>query len=83
MSLGASKKCQFGERCNRILCPYRHSEMKRNSIVDKEIVDHENSEKMENDKTADEIFPSQHQHPKKDSLKVRNVKTNLSVQTAL
>ena len=42
----ASKNCQFGEKCRRILCLYRHSEMKRNSIVDKEIDDLENSEKF-------------------------------------
>ena len=39
----ASKNCQFGQKCKRTLCPYRHLETKSNSIVDNEMDDLENS----------------------------------------
>ena len=71
MSLGVSFSTLYqrtGEKCKRILCPYRHSEMKRNSIFDKEIDDLEISEKMENDNTADENISFTTSTPKKDSL---------------
>ena len=70
----ASKNCQFGVKCKRTLCPYRHSEMKRNSSVDKEIDNLENSEKMENDNTADENISFTTSTPKKGQFECEECK---------
>ena len=57
-----SKNCIFNQKCNRKLCPYRHSENKRsdkndtndpkNTIIDD--LEDENSESIDNENATEE-----------------------------